>query len=300
MKPILPGGDAGQPRETESRLPARKGGRKKLPREERNRRIKERERRFKKSQLAGEDPRWTSRAMTTEQYIAKVQAVHGDRYGYELTEYRGSEIKVKIWCKIHGPFEQRPFTHMGGSGCQECAKEKVKASARRRGYTTEEFIGKAIEIHGSTYGYEKVEYKNNETPVTIVCKEHGEFEQQPRSHLGGRGCNACRNMTTNDVVYIYRADGFYHHGPVYKPGITSAHLGRSRIFEGAQKAGVTPKIIRWARVRPGRATEIERELLALGVDPQYRGFKGCTEMRAFSFADLRQAIRIVDAASVGI
>lgn len=35
------------------------------------------------------------------------------------------------------------------------------------------FIEKAREIHGDKYDYSKVEYINNKTPVTIICKVHG-------------------------------------------------------------------------------------------------------------------------------
>jgi hypothetical protein len=45
--------------------------------------------------------------------------------------------------------------------------------------TTEKFIEKAKEIHGSTYDYSKVDYKNAKTKVIIICSTHGEFEQQP-------------------------------------------------------------------------------------------------------------------------
>jgi hypothetical protein len=56
---------------------------------------------------------------------------------------------------------------------------------------TEIFITKAKLIHGDRYDYGKVEYKNNEIKIKLICKEHGEFEQSPKSHLEGRGCNKC-------------------------------------------------------------------------------------------------------------
>ena len=54
--------------------------------------------------------------------------------------------------------------------------------------TTKEFIEKAKEIHGNKYDYSKVEYVNTLTPVTIVCPEHGVFQQNPKVHLKGCGC----------------------------------------------------------------------------------------------------------------
>lgn len=55
----------------------------------------------------------------------------------------------------------------------------------------EEFIERAREVHGSNYYYEKVEYVNYKTKVTITCPEHGDFLQEPRRHYRGNGCPDC-------------------------------------------------------------------------------------------------------------
>jgi len=43
--------------------------------------------------------------------------------------------------------------------------------------TTEEFIERAIKIHGNKYDYSLVEYKNTDSKVKIICKNHGIFKQ---------------------------------------------------------------------------------------------------------------------------
>ena len=53
------------------------------------------------------------------------------------------------------------------------------------------FLENACTIHKSRYDYSKVFYINNTTPVTIICKEHGEFQQRPDNHLLGKGCRQC-------------------------------------------------------------------------------------------------------------
>ena len=58
--------------------------------------------------------------------------------------------------------------------------------------TKKEFIDKAIIKHGNLYKYSKVKYINNHTDVTIICVYHGEFNQNPSSHLSGSGCPICR------------------------------------------------------------------------------------------------------------
>ena len=62
-----------------------------------------------------------------------------------------------------------------------------------RRLTQEEFINRAIAIHGDKYDYSKVEYVNSETDVCITCHKHGDFWQRPSSHLRGRGCKDCWN-----------------------------------------------------------------------------------------------------------
>ena len=57
--------------------------------------------------------------------------------------------------------------------------------------TTEEFIKKAKEIHGNKYDYSLVDYKGAHEKIKIICPTHGVFEQQPNSHLNGRGCSYC-------------------------------------------------------------------------------------------------------------
>ena len=40
-------------------------------------------------------------------------------------------------------------------------------------YNKEDFISKAIAIHGNKYDYSKVNYLNSRTKVCIICPEHG-------------------------------------------------------------------------------------------------------------------------------
>lgn len=60
--------------------------------------------------------------------------------------------------------------------------------------TTEQFIQEAKLVHGNRYEYNKVIYKSNNTNTIIVCKEHGEFEQRPSSHLRGADCPECAKV----------------------------------------------------------------------------------------------------------
>lgn len=58
--------------------------------------------------------------------------------------------------------------------------------------TREEFIKKAVAVHGDKYDYRDVEYINNATKVKIFCKKCGTcFEHEPVWHLSGMGCPKC-------------------------------------------------------------------------------------------------------------
>ena len=63
-------------------------------------------------------------------------------------------------------------------------------------YNKEDFISKAIAIHGNKYDYSKVNYLNSRTKVCIICPEHGEFWQTPHNHLKGYGCRKCGQAIT--------------------------------------------------------------------------------------------------------
>lgn len=60
-----------------------------------------------------------------------------------------------------------------------------------RKLTNEDFIKKAVEVHGDKYDYSQIQYINNTTKVKIICPSHGEFRQTPISHLQKNGCIDC-------------------------------------------------------------------------------------------------------------
>ncbi len=126
--------------------------------------------------------------MTTEEFIQKAKAVHGDKYDYSKVEYVNSYTKICITCPTHGEFPQNPNNHLQGNGCPTCARIRRADNERK---TTEWFIAKAKQVHGNRFDYSKVKYINNHTPIIISCPIHGEFMQTPSNHLKGQGCPAC-------------------------------------------------------------------------------------------------------------
>lgn len=69
-----------------------------------------------------------------------------------------------------------------------------------RKLTTDEFIDKAINIHGDKYDYSLVEYTTGRNKVKIICKKHGVFKQKVDAHLNGQGCSKCRMVDKDQFI----------------------------------------------------------------------------------------------------
>lgn len=60
----------------------------------------------------------------TAYWVAMARNTHGDLFGYPNTIYVNARTRIKIECKIHGEFTQKPSHHIDGSGCPTCAIEE--------------------------------------------------------------------------------------------------------------------------------------------------------------------------------
>jgi hypothetical protein len=137
----------------------------------------------------------------TKDFIEKANKIHNNKYDYSLTEYTKSHEKVKIKCKEHGVFEKCPSYHLKGQGCPICSRI-IQINENQRKYY-KQFILEAKKIHGDKYDYSKVVYINNSEKIKIICRDHGEFIQQPYHHLSGCGCQkcaGCHNHSTKEFI----------------------------------------------------------------------------------------------------
>ena len=57
--------------------------------------------------------------------------------------------------------------------------------------TTDEFIAKAVLIHGSKYKYSNTIYKTSNQKIEVLCEKHGPFFILPSNHIKGSGCKQC-------------------------------------------------------------------------------------------------------------
>src|SRR3990167_6862326 len=141
----------------------------------------------------------------TNKFINKANKIHNYKYDYSEVAYLNSKTKIKIICKEHGIFKQRPDSHLNGNGCKKCAN--IKKNNKNK------FIKQAKEIHNSKYNYCNVNYINNKTKIKIICKKHGTFEQTPNNHLHGFGCIKCayNAKTSNTNEFINSANKIHNY-----------------------------------------------------------------------------------------
>ena len=122
---------------------------------------------------------------TTQEFIENSKSVHGPQFTYENTVYQGALAPVTITCKIHGDFTTQPSRHVTRKdGCPRCSPVAH--------LTQQDFLNRAHARFGDRYDYSKVHFINVATPVQIICKTHGIFEQPPSWHLNNAiGCPQC-------------------------------------------------------------------------------------------------------------
>lgn len=151
----------------------------------------------------GAEVRGESRRISQDRALENLKRVHGDTYAYENMVYTTSNAKITVTCREHGDFEVLYTNHLLGKGCPVCGAAKrghradplasgKKTAATKIAKFAAKFVEDAIAIHGDKYDYSQVVYAGQKTPVTIICPEHGAFQQTPYHHLSRKqGCPVC-------------------------------------------------------------------------------------------------------------
>ncbi len=132
-----------------------------------------------------------------DEFVSKARAVHGDRYNYDHVVLKNIGSKIKIGCKVHGEFSQRPHSHLEGYGCKKCVFEE-------RLLGLDEFVSKARAVHGDKFDYSQVVYTGNKNHVNIICPKHGVFKCTPNAHVShGTGCALCLESKGERAVEVF-------------------------------------------------------------------------------------------------
>lgn len=176
-------------------------------------------------------------ALTTEEFIARAQAVHGNRYDYSRVVYVNNKTPVEVICPDHGPFFPKPNNHVANrSGCPRCTHCPPTS--------LDTFLARARAVHGERYDYSRVVYTTVQTHVEIICPEHGPFWQIPLSHTQGRGCQQCgakQCVRRKDTAwFIERAQSV--HGERYNYGQVNYRRAQEKVTIGCPRHGLFEQV----------------------------------------------------------
>lgn len=119
--------------------------------------------------------------MTTDEFIRKAKAVHGDRYMYSNSVYDGYRNKLVITCKKHGDFEQTPDAHLAGHGCYMCKRSVAEEEV----YTFLNSLGiQYVEQYTSSWlGAQSLDFFLPRFSIGIECQGIQHYE--PVDTFGG-------------------------------------------------------------------------------------------------------------------
>lgn len=146
---------------------------------------------------------------------------------------------------------------------------------------------------GSRYDYSKVIYKRWDINVTIGCKYHGDFEQEPNVHYQGSGCPDCARILcsryggmTNlkckeqEVIFYFIKFTSQDHTFV-KIGVTSQTIKQR--FKSSSYKKYSLEIIRSLKLPAYLAVQMESDLMLAFIKDRFNiskkdAFKGSTEI----------------------
>ena len=132
-----------------------------------------------------------------QQFIDKSISTHGDYYNYSKVSVSSRHDTVSIICPVHGLFETIAVDHYRGSKrgmCPVCHPIRSYNTTGRYGWKGNGriFIEDAQALFGDFYDYSLVPSDiTSTTKVSIICPEHGVFEQTAHIHLRGSRCPQC-------------------------------------------------------------------------------------------------------------
>ena len=148
-------------------------------------------------------------------FIKKSKRVHGDKYDYSKSVYKGANEKIEVICPIHGSFWIRASAHYSqNQGCSKCG---IESNIAKQTLSFGEVIDKCIDIYDNKYKYiySKGSYINTKSELEIICPEHGIFKISAYRHLHGAGCPQCQEsfgetkvrtiLEQSNCKYVYQA-----------------------------------------------------------------------------------------------
>lgn len=136
--------------------------------------------------------------LTKDIFAERAVLVHGNKFDYSKSIVVSAREKILIHCNTCDfDFNQKPYSHLGGSGCPNCAR--IDNAIKKR-FTKDDFVEKSKEKHGNKYNYSNVIYTRNDEKVEIICNTcNTHFWQKPNNHFLGQGCPTCYGANKKDI-----------------------------------------------------------------------------------------------------
>lgn len=244
----------------------------------------------------------------TQSFLIKSKTIHGNIYDYSLVDYKTNNDKVKIICKNHGIFEQRPRTHLSGHGCNNCSKENtlfkkgtvlnLNKRIETQSLKSLENFKLKLEENKSKYKYLEINlntFKNlRDKTLEVTCKEHGKFIIRPNNLLSNlNGCPKCTEQLnghslTNfkeickrknkDKAILYILEVYSEVEKFYKIGITSNTIKQRYSSKSKLSKTYNYRVIQEIHDDPETIWKAEKLLLKMYQDYHYipnEYFNGC-------------------------
>ena len=166
-----------------------------------------------------------AKKISKEEFIARSNNIHNNKYDYSKVEYVNNKTKVCIICPEHGEFWQTPKNHLLGQGCPICGKE-IARKCKRNDY--QKFIDRFINTFGdiAEFPYISEEYENKNSTITYVCKKCGKTHKKVASYIFA-------NKTICECYRVKepRQNIVFEHKPIISNRLISADVIESRIKE---------------------------------------------------------------------
>lgn len=192
-----------------------------------------------------------------EKFLRKALKKHGDDYDLSKCEYKRHDMEVEVICNKHKiSFLIKPSLLLKGQGCSICTTEKRSEDRR---HTKEQFVEKAIKVHGDKYDYSLVEYVTSKKNVAIICPMGHLFHQTPHNHTAGKhGCPSCGpcgfDARKDSWIYVLSSEG------MSKIGITN-RSAKTRAKTISKESGVDFKVEAEYKLDGQFCSDLETDLL---------------------------------------
>jgi len=123
-----------------------------------------------------------SQIKNTDWFLKQAKIVHGDRYDYSKSNYKGSFEKIEIICPVHGSFWQTSASHLSGCGCPKC-KNKSQSELFTRLKCV--FFKEHIEYEASPKWLNGQFFDIYFPKYNVAIEYNGIQHYEPRDQFGG-------------------------------------------------------------------------------------------------------------------